>query len=258
VQQRRFEHGVTDSTSERAFAAIAAGTAEHGDVHTASAQTKGRGRLGRVWHSAPGEGLYASVVLLPQEPWNAAALTMAAGLAALDAVCAVGLGDPLRSTRRARLDWPNDVVVPRSDGRTDKLAGVLAETRGLDPRAPHYVLGIGINVAQHTFPAELLAERGVTSLRLCGIDTDVPSVLEALLRALPRRLEASERHTGELGREFLAATELAGARVAVDAGAGSIVGHIEELSVPRGLSLRADTGRIQTLPLELVRAVDRA
>ena len=66
VEQRRFHHGVTDSTNERGLAALAEGTAQHGDLHVAHAQTAGRGRLGRSWHSDEGAGLYISMVLLPQ------------------------------------------------------------------------------------------------------------------------------------------------------------------------------------------------
>ena len=67
---RVLRHGIVDSTSERAFAALADGSARHGDVHVAEGQSAGRGRLGRLWASAPGEGLYASLVLLPGPPYR--------------------------------------------------------------------------------------------------------------------------------------------------------------------------------------------
>ena len=129
MQFRVLRHGVVDSTSERAFAAIEDGSARHGDVHVAEAQTRGRGRLGRSWASAPGEGLYLSTVLLPgPPPLSPTALTMATGLAVHDAVRGLGVD-------AVRLDWPNDVVVDDA-----KLCGILVESRGLTPAAPHCTL----------------------------------------------------------------------------------------------------------------------
>ena len=107
MQFRLHRHGAVDSTNERAFAAIQSGSALHGDVHVASGQTLGRGRLGRTWVSPEREGLYLSVILLPgPPPIEPAALTMASGLAVLDAVRALGL-------LGARLDWPNGSSSPR-------------------------------------------------------------------------------------------------------------------------------------------------
>jgi biotin-[acetyl-CoA-carboxylase] ligase BirA-like protein len=83
-----------------------------------------------------------------------------------------------------RLKWPNDVVV---DGR--KIAGILLESRPATTRA--VVVGIGINVAQDRFPAELAA--AATSVRLVtGRSASREALLEILLeefRGWRRRLE---------------------------------------------------------------------
>ncbi len=55
------------STNDEA-ARLARQGAPHGTVVLAEAQTGGRGRLGRAWHSPPGEGLYLSAVLRPELP----------------------------------------------------------------------------------------------------------------------------------------------------------------------------------------------
>lgn len=240
---RIVRHGVVDSTSERAFAELAAGRARHGDVHVATAQTKGRGRLGHAWHSPPGEGLYASFVLMPPRPWNAAGLTIALGLAALDAVRALGLA-------RAALKWPNDVVV---DGA--KLAGVLAETRDLDPRRPAYVAGIGIDVAQRAFPPELAAERPVTSLALCGVACTVEDALNELVRALPVRCAQIESDPARLASDFLRAAGLDRGRVRAEVAAGSVVGELAHFSIAGGLAIRPATGPETHHALEHVRAL---
>lgn len=242
MEFRRFHYDVVDSTSERAFESLAAGQAHHGDVHVAREQTAGRGRLGRRWHSAPGTGLYTSLVLvLPPPPPTGATLTIAVGLAAWDAVRALGIA-------AARLKWPNDVVV---DGA--KVCGVLVESRGLDLQHPQFVVGIGLNVAQHEFPAELLAERPVTSLALLGHAATLDEALEALLSALARRLEPLPGDLDVLARDFLEATGLRGASVRVVAEDAAHFGRLIELSIERGLVLLGPSGARQVFVLEHVR-----
>jgi BirA family biotin operon repressor/biotin-[acetyl-CoA-carboxylase] ligase len=244
MQLRLIRHETVDSTSERAFAGIASGEAQHGDVHIASAQTAGRGRLGRSWASAGGEGLYLSLVLLPPPPpWNPAALTMAAGLAAFDAAEILGV-------RGARLKWPNDLMVGDA-----KLAGVLVETRGFDPAKPHYVVGLGFNVLQRTFPAELLAERQVASLATLGLEVTVEVARRAVLDALRRRVGRVHLGHAELAADFLRATRLAGATVRVQVGEVEHEGQLESVSVARGVCVRCRDENVRHFPLEIVRAL---
>jgi BirA family biotin operon repressor/biotin-[acetyl-CoA-carboxylase] ligase len=243
---RRFQHGITDSTNERAFAALAAGTARHGDLHVALGQNAGRGRRGRSWESAPGEGLYLSAVLLPPAPLPAAALTVAGGLAVHDALRSFGLAAPLRLT------WPNDVLAGGA-----KIAGVLAETRGLDERRPHYVVGVGVNVGQRSFSPALLAGRHVTSMRLCGARASVQSIEAAVTARLTERLAQARGDHGHLARDFLAATGLAGQRVRVRAAGRECHGELVALCLDAGVLVRSSHGD-DRLPLELIRELAAA
>ncbi len=246
MQPRITRHGVVDSTSERAFAEIADGRARDFDVHVADGQSAGRGRLGRSWKSAPGEGLYLSVVLMPPAPaWAPPALTMALGLAVLDGLRGLGFG-------QARLDWPNDVVV---DGA--KLAGILVETRDLDPRRPAFVAGIGINVLQRGFDPELERERAVTSLALQGCAASVEHVLQAVLAALPARLQAARVDPQAVERDYARAAGLCDGPVRVEVAGPALTGTIEQLSAARGLVLRAGDGSERRIALEHVRAIER-
>jgi BirA family biotin operon repressor/biotin-[acetyl-CoA-carboxylase] ligase len=243
VFERQFRHASIDSTNERAFAALAAGTARHGDVHVALEQTAGRGRRGRVWVSPSGEGVYLSLILMPEAPLSPVALTTAAGLAVLDAARALGL-------QGASLAWPNDVMVGPK-----KLAGILVETRGLDPRAPHYVIGVGLNVAQRAFPADLTEERGVTSLTLSGVTASVRETEDALLARLAQRLELTFEDSGRLAKDYLDACGLRHRRVRVAMGSGAIEGELLDLSIEAGMTVRDPAGVTQRLALEFVRAV---
>ena len=254
-----------DSTSERLFEALAQGSARHGDVCIAREQSAGRGRRGATWHSGPDGGLYLSILLLPGPPLlHPAALTIGAGIAALETVRALGVAP-------ARLKWPNDVVVDRERG-TDalhasaKLAGVLVETRGLDPANPHYVVGIGLNIAQRTFPPELSAARAVTSVALEGGRDSLESAERELLPRLAAGLERAALESPALMERFLDSARLRDTLVEVELGAELRRGRVRDLELRRGIALEPDpsTGaptRIEWLPLEhvrQVRALDRA
>jgi BirA family biotin operon repressor/biotin-[acetyl-CoA-carboxylase] ligase len=241
MQLRIERHGLVDSTSERAFDAIARGRARHGDVHVASAQSAGRGRRGARWFSPAGEGLYLSAVLLPRAAdFRPEAVSIAGALAVRAAL--EGLGQP--GLARLELKWPNDLLVTGA-----KLSGVLVESRGLDPARPHAVLGIGVNVAQRSFPPELEAERPVTSLALLGVAITPEELLGRLLAPLALRLELCESDAERLAAEYLAASGLAGADVVARTADGERRGRLVGLSLARGLTLAQAGGREQSLAL---------
>jgi biotin-(acetyl-CoA carboxylase) ligase len=144
--------------------------------------------------------------------------------------------------------------VPTRDGDA-KLAGILVETRGLDALHPHYVVGIGVNVAQASFPAELMAERPVASLKTCGLAVDVATLLEALLPRLGARVEQITSDPRRLARDFANATGLAGARVVVVAGDREHAGRLESIEVDSGLELSTAGGERTRFALEIVREI---
>jgi BirA family biotin operon repressor/biotin-[acetyl-CoA-carboxylase] ligase len=140
------------STNDLAKLLAREGSAE-GTVVVAEEQTKGRGTKGRSWHSPPGLGLYASVILRPRRS-DLSLLPLAAGIACVEAIReATGL--------EARLAWPNDIVW---EGR--KLGGILCETDFLGNAVSHSILGVGLNINQKRkdFPPSLRPT--ATSLRL--------------------------------------------------------------------------------------------
>jgi BirA family biotin operon repressor/biotin-[acetyl-CoA-carboxylase] ligase len=164
---------VTDSTNDDALEAARSG-APHGSVFFADEQLAGRGRGNHGWHSAPGEGLYVSVLLRPQFPSSRLPLlSLAAGLAAAQAVrAAAGLTVDLR--------WPNDLLIgPRKTG------GILVEAATESKGLLHAVAGIGINVHQRSFAPGLSTE--ATSLDLeAGRRIPRQRLLVCLLKSLER------------------------------------------------------------------------
>jgi BirA family biotin operon repressor/biotin-[acetyl-CoA-carboxylase] ligase len=151
-----------------------------GAAFVADSQSAGRGRLGRTWHSPPGQNLYLSFLLRPRlEPRAARLLTLAAGLAVRDAIA------PLLPECAVGIKWPNDVYV---DGR--KLSGILAEAQ-LAGAQGFVVVGIGVNVRATEFPAEIRAR--ATSLALAGARTlDRGEVFVEIAVCLQMRMEQLE------------------------------------------------------------------
>ncbi|MGE0128415.1 MAG: biotin--[acetyl-CoA-carboxylase] ligase [Blastocatellales bacterium] len=111
----------------------------------ADEQTAGRGRRARTWHSAPGAGLYLSVLLRPQSGSSSK-------IPLISLMAAVAVAETLieRGVAGVDIKWPNDVLAGER-----KVSGVLAEAAGAGSEAPRIVLGIGVNLNHQFFPPEL-------------------------------------------------------------------------------------------------------
>jgi len=145
LQIRCFE---TIGSTNTELKALAEAGAPEGTALVASAQTAGRGRMGRSFYSPPGSGLYLSLLLRPRIPaQEASLLTACAAVAAAEAIEAVS-GQP------AKIKWVNDILIA---GR--KVCGILSES-SLNPKSgmlDYAVIGVGINVTapEGGFPEEL-------------------------------------------------------------------------------------------------------
>jgi BirA family biotin operon repressor/biotin-[acetyl-CoA-carboxylase] ligase len=171
--QRIHHYFRVGSTNMEAMGAAAAGEAE-GSVFVAEEQIAGRGRGGNAWHSSRSHGIYCSVVLRPRlAPADVLLLSLASGLAVADAIeLATGLKPDLR--------WPNDLLL---GGK--KFCGILIELNAEVTRVHYAVVGIGLNVNQTSFPAELASL--ATSLRLeSGRNWSRLELTGALLKSLDR------------------------------------------------------------------------
>lgn len=161
------------STNTLALEWLREGRAAAGDVLLAEVQTAGRGRQGRVWHSARGMLLLTAVLpLSPEQPgWSA----LAAGVAVARAVNDLGAD--------AGVKWPNDVWL-----RGGKLAGILVETAG----GPLAAVGIGMNVVN---PLPEPARLAAPPARLLDWlpHVTVEAVLERVLARLGEAWELLER-----------------------------------------------------------------
>jgi BirA family biotin operon repressor/biotin-[acetyl-CoA-carboxylase] ligase len=207
---------VLSNLARAAGAAAAEAAAPEGTIVTADAQTGGRGRMGRVWHSPAGENLYVSILLRPaMATAGIPPLTLLAGGALAETVSRCEVGGEVEV--EVRLKWPNDLLVrPRgatTEHRFRKVAGILTEAATEGDRLSHVVVGIGLNLNTAEFPADLADK--ATSLRLAtGKLTPRARLLAGLLadferayldfqaRGTPAALALWERHAhlGQLCR----------------------------------------------------------
>lgn len=141
-----------DSTNEEAKRQGDAG-APHGSVFVADEQTGGKGRLGRRWVSAPGSGLWFSILLRPDVlPSEITGITLLSAVAVCRGIQAL-------TGCEARIKWPNDVVIG-----TKKVCGILTELSAEMEHVHYLIPGIGVNTSNGAFPPEL-SDRA-TSLKM--------------------------------------------------------------------------------------------
>ena len=165
-----------DSTNLVARRGAEAGASDF-SLYVAEEQTAGRGRRGRTWRSASGEGLWFSLLLRPDlPPEKLAPITLFAGLCVAEALrTATGLD--------IQLKWPNDLVVLPS-GR--KLGGILTETILEENQITAVVVGIGVNVHTQVFPTELNAVATSLVLELDGSNPFNPNRTSLLAQIMGR------------------------------------------------------------------------
>lgn len=151
---------VVDSTNDIAMQWLQAGV-EAGCVVIADEQLKGRGRMGRTWHTPPGVAIAMSVILKP--PVEFANRVSMLGALVVAELCE-GVG-----AKNVGIKYPNDVQI---DGR--KVCGVLPEAAWDHDQLRGVVLGIGVNVrvqfdeqlAQTATNLETAAQRDLNRVEL--------------------------------------------------------------------------------------------
>lgn len=144
-----------DSTNSELMRRARAGRCEP-VLLVAEEQTAGRGRLGRVWHSALGDSLMFSLGL-PLAPQDWSGLSLAVGVSIAESLQPISPVSPSTSTTtipRIGLKWPNDLWLGGGAVEGErKLGGILVETASfVAPSAPpvafarYVVVGVGLNI----------------------------------------------------------------------------------------------------------------
>jgi BirA family biotin operon repressor/biotin-[acetyl-CoA-carboxylase] ligase len=139
-----------DSTNNYALSQIHANLAQPGTCYFAHEQTAGKGQRGKSWATEPGANITLSIVLTPGSLQIFRQFQLSA--------CVVVATHNFLSNyadRHLRIKWPNDLY-----WKDKKLGGILIEnvirSRGSGIVSWDWaVIGIGININQTRFPAEL-------------------------------------------------------------------------------------------------------
>ena len=235
------------ASTEADVLALAREGAGEGVVMVADHQTAGRGRAGRSWVAPPGASLLCTVLLRPPTPLAPLA-TFALAVAAADTVQSLAGID-------AKLKWPNDVVV-EVDGRTRKLAGILAEAEWplgtsaaggyREPRAQDRITvaaGIGLNVSWPERLPEEIAEIATAVNLLSGATLDRETLLDHLLDALDDTYGSLvDDGPGPLLDAWRQRSSTLGTRVRVDLGPDDLVGTATDITDDGRLIVDSVTG----------------
>ena len=149
-------------------------------VVSAHHQTRGRGRSGRVWEDEHGKSALISFGIRHDRirPTDDIAADMARGTLAVMNVIGAYL-----PSGTFRCKYPNDVQA-QERGNWCKLAGTLVEHEFLGPTCTTTVIGIGVNVLQHTFPDTIT--QPCTSLTRLNIPLQPNDVVAGLIDSMQR------------------------------------------------------------------------
>ena len=139
--------------------------APSGTLIGADEQTAGRGRHGRRWASAPGAGLWLTLIERPSDARALDVLSLRCGLFASEAL------DDLAG-HRVGVKWPNDLYVGER-----KLAGILIETRWRGTAPDWVAIGFGLNVMTPDVHTGIGLAHGVS--RLQALERVVPALRAA-------------------------------------------------------------------------------
>ena len=220
----------TSSTNDVARELAASGASE-GTCVLAREQTAGRGRQGRSWSSPSGEGLYLSLILRPKiKAADSAVITLAAAVAVAETL-RLGFDVP------ADIKWPNDVL---TSGR--KICGILVESAIENDRLQYAVMGIGVNVAQASFPHEI-ADSATSLLIETGRKIAPEEFAGLLLERLERWYRASTDQRDQVILRWEQLSSYArGRAVRVESSGASIEGMTRGLTAGGALIVELDTG----------------
>ena len=141
-------------------------------LRVALAQTAGRGRNGRAWHSEPGASLTFSLAWpFSRSLLAMAGLPLAVGVAIADVLGKFGV--------KVHLKWPNDVM---KNGK--KLAGVLIEMGPSRERTPGRwaIIGVGLNLTLPDSLEDRIEQPAADAPWLARMDRN--SLMAALLDGL--------------------------------------------------------------------------
>ena len=183
---------LTDSTNDEARRRLDA--LDNLSVLAAETQTAGRGQGDHTWTSAPGQNLTFTLVLKfpPCAPIATSEILL------ITQAVTGGIRRYLLSKGvESRIKWPNDIYVGDR-----KICGILIENILDGKQVSSSMIGIGLNLNQDRFPADL--PNPVSLRQLTGRTYDLRTELVLLREALKKTASLLDSQEGrsELSRDF--------------------------------------------------------
>ena len=225
-----------DSTNDEAARQLAAGHPAP-LVVLAREQTRGRGRLGRSWHSEANGNLYASFAFRPRvAPSRMAIFTLWMGVNICELIANFTKLTP-------GIKWPNDILF---DGR--KAGGMLTEARVDADQIRDLIFGLGLNVNSRTeaWPADL-ASRAVSLAEQNNAPLDVNRFTAALIGRVLLAFEQFTEgdHLSSFAELWQRYDVFRGKTVALLQGDRRIAGTAMGIDDEGSLLIRPENGRLQ-------------
>lgn len=230
---------VIDSTNSEAERQLSFGRKAPFAI-ASSCQTKGRGRLGRDWHSATADNLYLSVVFEPNIPPQALQhFTLWAGIHICRILQTYVPKAPLK------IKWPNDL---HCDGR--KFAGMLTEAKMDADSLRSIIFGIGLNVNSNPskYPQEL--RKSATSLyAVHGDELSLNQVAASVVAAIQSAYNTCILGDGseDLVKAWSPLSSLSGKTVTAIMNNQEITGTASGIDETGALQLRSADGTLHSI-----------
>ena len=162
------------STNTLAMELLKKQSLPEGTVIWCENQTAGRGQRGNSWNSEAGKNLTFTAIVYPH-------FLKVEDQFMISKVTSLAITDFLSQySKEVKIKWPNDIYV-----KNDKIAGILIENSIMNASFDYVIIGIGLNINQDMFPADI---PNPTSLKiLTGKDFDLDEAFRSLCGLLDNR-----------------------------------------------------------------------
>jgi BirA family biotin operon repressor/biotin-[acetyl-CoA-carboxylase] ligase len=203
--------------------------APEGTVIIAEEQTRGRGRLKRVWFAPPGN-IALSIIIYPDIS-SVPSLILVASLAAVHSIESVtGL--------KTQVKWPNDVLI---GGK--KVAGILVEGEVKRNQVAWAIIGIGINTALRVKEIDEIAAVATGLEEHLGRQVSREEIIEDFLNEF-ERLYLQLPDGGAIFKAWRDRLVTLGKKVTATCGAESVQGVAESVDASGALTIRKADGTL--------------
>lgn len=178
-----------DSSNNYAIRQVQARMAGHGTTWFAWHQKAGRGQRGKAWSAEPGQNIIMTTIAQP-------ALISIENQFILSVIVALACSDFFSLyAGETKIKWPNDIY-----WRDRKAGGILIENIVQGKVWKFSIIGVGININQTLFPANLF--NPVSLKQITGKTYNVIDLAKELCACIEKRWQQLKAGYPELLKEY--------------------------------------------------------